>query len=115
VAKGSQGFSKAHRITRRKEFERIYTEGLLLKNDYFRIYALAKDDPIPRLGLAVTTKLGKAVVRNRLKRHIREWFRKNKDEFRGFDLIIQPKPPAAGLRPQDIYENLCELSSALKR
>jgi ribonuclease P protein component len=87
---------------------------LLLKNEYFRIYALAKPDPVPRLGLAVTVKLGKAVVRNRLKRHIREWFRAYKDKFSGFDLIVQPKPPAATLDHRELLKSLCELLAQLK-
>jgi len=110
----SQHLRQVHRLTRKRDFERVYREGALVKDECFRIYVLAKEDPLPRLGLSVSAKLGKAVVRNRLKRLIREWFRTHKGELAGFDMIVQPKPPAVGLDQRGLFEHLSGLASRLR-
>lgn len=107
----SERFSKAHRISRSSEFNRIYQQGRLIKNEYFRLYVLPRGDAIPRLGLVVTKEVGKAATRNRLKRWIREWFRTHEDQLRGLDLVVQPKHPAADLDHEAFVENLRQLAA----
>jgi len=47
------GFGPRFRLTKRKEFERVYREGVLVKDDCFRLYALPREgrEQEPRLGL----------------------------------------------------------------
>jgi ribonuclease P protein component len=111
------GFGRRHRLTKRKEFERVYQQGMLVKDECFRLYALPKpeeEDPMPRLGLSVSKKLGKAVRRNRVKRLVREWFRAHKDALWGFDVIVQAKPPAADLNFHEICQRLDALAAQLR-
>jgi ribonuclease P protein component len=111
-----EGFGREHRLTRRRDFERVYREGMLLKSEEFRVYALFRGEgEPPRLGLSVSRKLGKAVRRNRIKRWVREWFRRHKRELWGYDLIVQPKPPAAELDYRGVCQHLEELLSQLQR
>lgn len=51
----------------------------------------------PRIGITVSKKVGNSVVRNRLKRRIREFFRHRKSQFKKLDYIIIVKPSARHL------------------
>lgn len=60
----------------------------------------AQDEPAElRVGITVSKKVGNAVLRNRLKRWLRELVRRRRDRLpRGYDLVIIARPSAAGLR-----------------
>lgn len=110
-----QRFRRVERLKESSDFERVYRAGSLVQNEYLRLYVLDQEQDAPaRLGLTVTKRLGKAAVRNRLKRLIREWFRTRKEWFRGLDLVIQPKPSAAHLTPEALWESLERLAASLK-
>lgn len=55
-----------------------------------------------RLGLTVSRKVGNAVVRNRVKRRVREWFRHEADMLpSGLDIVVIARRDAATLPPQE--------------
>jgi ribonuclease P protein component len=55
----------------------------------------ANDRPGPRFGLAVSRKVGNAVVRNRVKRWIREVLRVDGRGLGGHDVVVIARPAAA--------------------
>lgn len=70
-------------------------------------------DAAPRLGLTVSRRVGGAVVRTRIKRRLREWFRRHRELIPpGKDLVIIARAPA-GLASAEELEN--ELASTLER
>lgn len=85
----SYNFPRSARLVQSSQFGRVYRSGLRCK--YFPLYvrALPREDGESRLGLAIGRKTGKAVVRNRWKRAIREAFRLNRHRLnRPHDLVI---------------------------
>jgi len=72
-------FPKAVRILRRSDFRKVYDEGSRFSSPYFAAFYLKSADPLPlpKVGFTVTKALGKAVLRNRMKRRMREAVRLN--------------------------------------
>ncbi|MBF6568453.1 MAG: ribonuclease P protein component [Candidatus Binataceae bacterium] len=73
-----ESFSSADRIRRRAEFLRLQRYGIRVQSDHFVLYAIrfAAGEP-SRLGITVSRQVGQAVVRNRIKRRVRECFRRS--------------------------------------
>lgn len=95
-------FGREHRLRRQRDIERLFQEGRKLEGRLFSFRVLKKDDPTPRLLAVVGKKVGKAVVRNRVKRGIREGFRLNKELFHHLDVAVIARPEAGKLRPGEI-------------
>jgi len=90
----TQTFPKTKRLLKRKEFLHVYRRGKRFSGAYFTCYLLPTQAACGRLGLSVSKKVGKAVVRNRIKRILREYFRHNEQQFEQLDVVIQVKPKA---------------------
>lgn len=91
-------FRKCERIRLRSEFDRIYAARRFASNDKLTVFVLENNLAYSRLGLSVSRKVGGAVVRNLIRRRIKEAFRKIKSDMPvGLDLICvaKPGPPAS--------------------
>lgn len=81
-----------------QQFRAVYNKGHRFHSPYFSAFILPTDTGELRFGITTTRKLGKAVVRNRCKRRIREALcRHLSADFRGIgcDLVINAKPELA--------------------
>ncbi|RJO63801.1 MAG: ribonuclease P protein component [Myxococcales bacterium] len=88
----SFGFPRARRMVSRGHFRRVQAEGTKVVTRHFVFLASVNGLDFSRLGLAVSRKVGPAVVRNRVKRVVREAFRLNRPfEGRGVDLVVIPR------------------------
>ncbi|MBQ0037704.1 MAG: ribonuclease P protein component [Clostridiales bacterium] len=71
------------------EFRRIYRKGRSAVSPCLVVYCQKNRKGNSRLGVTVSTKLGHAVVRNRVRRQLREIYRLNKDRMLpGYDVIL---------------------------
>ena len=71
------------------EFHRLYRKGKSAATPYLALYARQTKRPGNRVGFTVSTKLGKAVKRNRVRRRLREIYRLHETELaRGVDLVV---------------------------
>ena len=104
--------NKQQRIKKNKEFQRIFKKGKSFANRQFIVYILKSDQPEFRLGLSVSKKVGNAVVRNRVKRYIRQTFLEIKEDLlSNADYVIIARPQAADL---DFHESRKSLEHVLK-
>lgn len=84
-------FPKAVRIRTKREFDRVYAGKCKAADGVLLLFASPNGLPHPRIGLSVSRKVGNAVVRNRIKRLLREAFRLSQAELpTGCDLVVIP-------------------------
>lgn len=89
----SERFSKARRVRRRDEYQRVFDLSLRAKGRYATVLVAPNDTGITRLGIVASRKLGNAVYRNRAKRLIRDIFRRSKIVGPGVavDVVVIPR------------------------
>lgn len=94
-----QSFSPRQKLRKSFEFERVKAKGCIHKADAFFVQAHRNPSTnIPRLGIIATRRLGNAVTRNRMKRILREVFRKNSEEIiPEAEIIILPRKKMCNL------------------
>lgn len=107
--RGTARFSKVERLRHRQDFLRAQTQGKRLHTRHFGLVLAPMATASPRLGLVVTRRLGKAIKRNRVKRLLREFFRRHKTELPAVDLVIMAKKGAAALGYHQVEEELGRL------
>ena len=76
-------------LKKNHEFKRLYTKGKNAASKYVAVYSRRNNMPENRLGITVSTKLGGAVQRNRIRRRLKEIYRQNESMLAsGYDIVI---------------------------
>jgi len=86
---------RRNRLSRSRDFDAVYRHGRSVSTRFLTLYWFPRDDGAdePRLGLAVPKANGTAVVRNRVKRRLREAWRSLLPEVqagRDYVLVVRP-------------------------
>ncbi len=77
---------------RRGEFDAVYRAGKRRSSSHFTVFFRANELPQSRFGFSIKKALGGAVVRNRMRRRLREIVRCHRQEIAaGWDIVIHPK------------------------
>lgn len=106
-------FDKKSRILKRDDFLRIGQKGRRLRTKYFTVLYIENDIGNKRCGLTVSKKIGNAVIRNRVKRRLREFFRLNRDNLKSStDYIFIARKGSSQIKYSELSD---ELLFAFKR
>jgi ribonuclease P protein component len=109
---------RRHRLSRSRDFDAVYRRGRSVSTRYLVLYWVTRegDDAAgePRLGIAVPRKVGGAVVRNRVKRQLKEaWRGMLADVSSGNDYVLTVReglPEAADARGAEwLRERIAEV------
>jgi ribonuclease P protein component len=91
--------NRRHRLSRSRDFDAVYRHGRSVSTRFLVLYWFPREDGAEagaRLGLAVPKAIGTAVVRNRIKRRLRELFRARLVDLPpGHDYVLVVRPGLA--------------------
>jgi ribonuclease P protein component len=91
-SKKGQEYPRGARIVRKADFDAVYRNGKRRTSSHFTVFLKANDLPESRFGFSIKRALGGAVVRNRIRRRVRELVRLHREEISaGWDFVIHPK------------------------
>jgi ribonuclease P protein component len=93
----SFSFSKARRLTHASEYERVKRDGLVRRGKLLTLSAIAVENSgLCRVGFITSRRLGGAVVRNRVRRCLREIVRRHQEDLRqDFWIVLIARRDAA--------------------
>ena len=101
-------------IKKNRDFRFLYRKGKNAVTPVLAMYARKSKNAENRIGITVSTKVGKAVVRNCVRRRIREAYRINENRFKkGVDIIIVARVRASEVGFSEIEKNLLRLAESL--
>ena len=84
-------------LKKNSDFRRLYARGKSAANAYVVLYCRRNRTGENRLGYTVSTKLGHAVVRNRVRRRLREIYRLNSPRLKsGWDIVVVARTRCVG-------------------
>ncbi|OCA82179.1 ribonuclease P protein component [Bacillus sp. FJAT-27225] len=111
---------KEYRIKENKDFQKVFKKGHSTANRQFIVYVLKKEGQVHfRIGLSVSKKIGNAVVRNQVKRYIRQSMFEMKEWLEPEnDYVIIARKPAADMNFFDVKKSLVhvlKLAKVLKK
>lgn len=104
---------RLYRVRENERFQEIRRNGRSYSNHQLVLCILPNDLPYSRFGFSVSRRIGKAVLRNQIKRRLREAVRLRMDQIQtGWDLVFIARNP---IRNADFHEIDAACARLLRR
>ncbi|MDD2625270.1 MAG: ribonuclease P protein component [Tenericutes bacterium] len=104
---------KINIVKSNKDFDNIIKNGLFINNKYFNVYYINNNNNIYRIGVSVPKKIGKAVIRNKLKRQVKNILDYNKEKIKTYDYIIMLRKSSLDIEYKEKEQELIKLLNKL--
>jgi ribonuclease P protein component len=102
-------------LKKSRDFRRLYAKGKNAVSPYVAMYTRKNGTNANRLGITVSSKIGGAVVRNKVRRRLKEIYRTNEGFFvRGRDIVIVSRTRCVTARYADIERDILKLCKKLE-
>lgn len=113
--KGAARLNVRCTLKKNSDFRRLYSKGKSTVNAYLVIYCRKNGRGVNRVGYTVSVKLGHAVVRNRVRRRLREIYRLNSPALKsGWDIVIVARSRCVGAEYKKLEGAFLDACSKLK-
>ena len=104
-------------LKKNEDFKKIYKEGRFVADRILVLYVKENELGINRLGISVSKKVGNSVIRHRIKRLIKEAYRKNEETIctfhRGKDIVFIARAGAKDCTYNKIESAICRLAEKI--
>ena len=101
-------------LKKNSDFRRLYAKGKQVVTPYLVVYCRRNRLGENRLGYTVSLKLGHAVVRNRVRRRLREIYRLNEEKLSpGYDIVVVARVKAVHSRYDQLERQFLSLANKL--
>jgi ribonuclease P protein component len=109
VSEGGADFPKQARLRKRSEFLSLSRRGKKIYGPHFLIITKPNERREARLGVTVSSKVGNAVVRNRVKRFLRECFRRYRHQIPSSDVLIIARKEAGNISWHEVEKEIHDI------
>ena len=100
---------KTYMLKKNYEFKKTFVNGKYFTGEYIEAFCIKNNSNNNYLGIAISSKIGKAVKRNRIKRYIREGYRKSEETLKIGNTVVflwKKKKNAKNVKYFEIEEDI---------
>ena len=118
-SRSGESLLREDRLRRRADFQRCYEQGRRHRGKLATLFFVERERgaPGPRLGITVTRKVGNSVVRHRIKRRVREIYRRwgQRNLLPPYDVVVHIRPSAQMADFKSLRQEMLRLLTPLIR
>lgn len=104
-----------YKLKKNYEFKKVYNEGRYYVEKYVVMYIIMNNSASNRVGFSVSKKVGNSVVRNRVKRLMKEVYRKFADNTKsGYDMVFTARAGSGSADYRSIEKNMISILNKAK-